>query len=125
MAQRTVTAIVVPNDLQDMAMQQPPRTHGATYSGIGYRRPEVIPHEQDLDAAAAILNEGERVAILAGAGAKHAVDEVLEVAEMLGAGVAKAILAKTMFPDDAPGVTGTVDVLGTVAPVAGGFDAGV
>jgi len=111
-AERTVTCIIVPNDLQDAPMEDPPASHGATYSGVGYRRPTRVPGASDLDAAAA-LNAGEKVAILAGAGVRDAVDPLLRAAETLGAGIAKAILAKTMVPDDAPGVTGTIGLLGT------------
>jgi pyruvate dehydrogenase (quinone) len=112
-ARRTVTAIIVPNDIQDLPMADPPRAHGAVFSGTGYRPPHRVPDSADLDAAAKLLDEGKRVAILAGAGCKEAVDEVLALADKLGAGVAKAILAKTMIPDDVAYVTGTVGLLGT------------
>ncbi|WP_347332330.1 thiamine pyrophosphate-requiring protein [Marinimicrobium locisalis] len=112
-ARRTVTAIIIPNDVQSLPMDDPPRTHGAVFSSVGYRASECIPRGQDLDSAAQILNEGKRVAILAGAGVKEAVDELLEVSELLGAGIAKAILAKTMIADTQPGVTGTIGLLGT------------
>jgi pyruvate dehydrogenase (quinone) len=112
-ARNTVTAIIVPNDIQDMKMVDPPRSHGAVFSGVGYRRSYPVPEAADLDAAAKVLDDGKRVAILAGAGCKHAVDEVLALADKLGAGVAKAILAKTMIPDDVDYVTGTVGLLGT------------
>ncbi|HDZ37260.1 MAG TPA: thiamine pyrophosphate-requiring protein [Marinobacter sp.] len=113
MARRTVTAIIIPNDVQDLPMEQPPAEHGAVFSGIGYRIPDMLAHQDDLDAAAKVLNEGKKVAILAGAGCKNAVDEVLALADKLGAGVAKAILAKTMIPDDVDYVTGTIGLLGT------------
>jgi pyruvate dehydrogenase (quinone) len=73
----------------------------------------VVPHESELRAAADILNAGKRVAILAGAGALHATDELIETAEVLGAGVAKALLGKTAVPDDLPFVTGSIGLLGT------------
>ncbi len=113
MARRSVTAIILPNDVQDLPMQDPPRTHGAVFSGIGYRSPHWLPTDADLDAAAEVLNAGKKVAVLAGAGCKDAVDEVLTLADKLGAGVAKAILAKTMIPDDVDYVTGTIGLLGT------------
>lgn len=112
-ARRTVTAVIIPNDVQDLPMVEPPAAHGSVFSGVGYNTPRWLPHEDDLDAAAAVLNEGAKVAVLAGAGCKHAVDEVLELADKLGAGVAKAILAKTMIPDDVEYVTGTMGLLGT------------
>ena len=111
--QRAVTAIILPNDVQELPMDDPPRSHGAVFSGPGYRPPRHLPQAGNLDAAAEILDAGERVAILAGAGVKHAVDELAELADKLGAGIAKAILAKTMIPDTQAGVTGTIGLLGT------------
>ncbi|MCQ4289254.1 thiamine pyrophosphate-requiring protein [Pseudomonas stutzeri] len=111
--QRTVTAIILPNDLQEMEYSEPPRAHGAVHSGIGYTRPKVVPYEADLQRAAEVLNAGEKVAILVGAGALNATDEVIAVAEKLGAGVAKALLGKAAVPDDLPWVTGSIGLLGT------------
>ena len=72
-----------------------------------------MPHDADLRRAAAVLNEGKKVAILVGAGALHATDEVIAVADKLGAGVAKALLGKAALPDDLPWVTGSIGLLGT------------
>ncbi|UWN50281.1 Putative thiamine pyrophosphate-containing protein YdaP [Alcanivorax sp. ALC70] len=112
-AERTVTCVILPNDVQDAAMKAPPDGHGATWSGVGYRPSLRLPLDQDLDRAAEVLDAGEKVAILAGAGVKDAVPQLLELANALGAGIAKAVLAKTMVADDAPGVTGTIGLLGT------------
>ena len=113
-AERTVTCIIVPNDVQTMAaVEQPEHAHGTIHSGIGYARPRVVAHEDDLRRAAEILNAGERVAMLVGQGALHATDEVIDVAELLGAGVAKALLGKAAVPDDLPFVTGSIGLLGT------------
>lgn len=113
-AERTVACIVVPNDLQDAEMQMPAAGHGSTFSGTGYREPATLmPAQADLDAAAEVLNAGEKVAILAGAGVKEAVEPLMALREKLGAGVAKAILAKTMIADNREGVTGTLGLLGT------------
>jgi pyruvate dehydrogenase (quinone) len=113
-AERTVTCIIIPNDVQEMdAVEEPPRKHGASYTGVGYSEPQVIPTESDLHRAARVLNEGERVAMLVGAGALYAGEEVLEVAELLGAGIAKALLGKAVVPDDIPRVTGAIGLLGT------------
>src|SRR5439155_377220 len=91
--QRTVTCIVVPNDLAgEKAVESPPHQHGTVHSGIGYSRPKVVAEDGDLERAAAVLNESEKVAMLIGQGAMHAADEVVETAETLGAGVAKALL---------------------------------
>ena len=112
--QRTVTCIVVPNDLaSEKAVDAPPHKHGTVHSGVGYSRPKVVPEDADLERAAAVLNESEKVAILAGQGALHAGDEVVEVAETLGAGVAKALLGKAALPDDLPWVTGAIGLVGT------------
>ncbi len=110
---RTVTCVILPNDLQEMDYAEPPRAHGSVHTGLGYTRPEITPMIGDLQAAADLLNAGDKVAILVGAGAAEAADEVIEVAEMLGAGVAKALLGKAVLPDDLPFVTGSIGLLGT------------
>jgi pyruvate dehydrogenase (quinone) len=82
---RRVTAIIMPNDLQEVAYEEPPRKHGTLHSGIGYTAPKVVPYEADLQRAADVLNAGREVAILVGAGALQATDEVIAVANKLGA----------------------------------------
>lgn len=111
--ERRVTAIILPNDLQEAAYEPPARAHGTVHSGVGYSKPRVVPYEADLQRAADVLNAGEKVAILVGAGALAATDEVIAVAEALGAGVAKALLGKAAVPDDLPWVTGSIGLLGT------------
>ncbi len=113
LGQRAVTAIILPNDLQEMEYSEPPRAHGAVHSGIGFTQPKVVPYEADLQRAAEVLNAGGKVAILVGAGALNATDQVIAVAEKLGAGVAKALLGKAALPDDLPWVTGSIGLLGT------------
>ncbi|WP_134724387.1 thiamine pyrophosphate-requiring protein [Paracoccus luteus] len=113
-AERRVCCVILPNDLQTLPMEQPARAHGATFSGVGLARTRPVP-EPDALAAAAVLNAGERVAMLVGAGALDASDEVGQVADILGAGVAKALLGKTVLPDDLPWVTGSMGLLGTPA----------
>src|SRR6201995_5191308 len=110
---RTVTCIIIPNDVQELKYEEPARQHGTVHSGLGYTAPEIIPHFTDLQKAADILNEGKKVAMLVGAGAFNAADEVIAVAETLGAGVAKALLGKAVLPDDIPFVTGSIGLLGT------------
>lgn len=112
---RAVTALVFPNDLQDLPYEDPPRAHGSVFSGVGYSPPRVVPTEADLARAADVLNAGSKVAMLVGAGALHATDEILAVAERLGAGIAKALLGKAAVPDDLPFVTGSIGLLGTPA----------
>ncbi len=113
LGKRAVTALIFPNDLQDLPMEEPKRAHGNTFSGVGLSRPKVVPVDADLHAAARLLNEGEKVAMLVGAGAKGAADAVIAVADRLGAGCAKALLGKDVLPDDLPWVTGSLGILGT------------
>ncbi len=112
-SERRVTALVIPNDLQEEPYAEPPRKHGATHSGVGYTAPKVVPYEADLRRAAEVLNAGKRVAMLVGAGTLGAADEVIAVADRLGAGCAKALLGKAALPDDLPWVTGSIGLLGT------------
>jgi pyruvate dehydrogenase (quinone) len=114
LVERTVTCVIVPNDLQmEEAVPTPPHKHGTVHSSPGYAPARVVPDERDLVKAAEVLGEGKKVAMLIGAGALHAGNEVVEVAEMLGAGVAKALLGKAALPDDLPYVTGSIGLLGT------------
>ena len=114
LAERTVTTIIVPNDLQDAeAVPTPPHAHGTVHSGPGYDSPRIVPTEADLDRAAEALNAGKKVAMLVGQGALHAAAEVERTADVLGAGVAKALLGKAVLPDDLPYVTGSIGLLGT------------
>ncbi len=113
---RGVTTLIIPNDVQEeKAVESPPREHGAVYSSIGYTRPRVLPHDEDLENAARVLNEGKNVAMLVGQGASGARDELVETAELLGAGIAKALLGKDVLPDDLPFVTGPIGLLGSTA----------
>src|SRR6059058_944968 len=112
---KTVCTIIVPNDVAEMkAVPSPPREHGSIYSSVGYSRPRVLPQERDIQHAAEILNDGEKVAILIGQGARGAASEIEQVADLLGAGVAKALLGKDVLPDDLPWVTGSIGLLGTI-----------
>jgi pyruvate dehydrogenase (quinone) len=114
LAERTVTCIIVPNDLASLdAVETPPHAHGTIHSSVGYTRPRTVPPDDELARAAGLLNAGERVAMLIGQGAMDAADEVIQVAELLGAGVAKALLGKAALPDDLPFVTGSIGLLGT------------
>jgi pyruvate dehydrogenase (quinone) len=113
-AERTVTCVIVPADIQDMdaVPEQPLKTH-TVHSGVGWWPPRQIPSTEQLQTAADILNAGQKVAILVGQGALDATDQVLAVAEALGAGVAKALLGKAAIPDDVPYCTGSIGLLGT------------
>ncbi|MDE3190659.1 MAG: thiamine pyrophosphate-requiring protein [Acidobacteriota bacterium] len=110
-----VCTLVFPNDVQEAkAVPSPPRVHGSVYSSVGYTRPRVLPQDRDVEHAAEILNDGEKVAILVGQGARGAAAEVEQAADLLGAGVAKALLGKDVLADDLPYVTGAVGLLGTI-----------
>ena len=110
---RSVTCIIIPNDLQLLTYKDPPLVHGTTHTGVGYPVESKVPEQDGLQAAAKILNEGKKVAMLVGAGCLDATDEVIAVANKLGAGVAKALLGKAAVPDDLPFVTGGLGLLGT------------
>jgi pyruvate dehydrogenase (quinone) len=113
-ATRSVTCLIFPNDVQTKpAKETPPREHGTVHSSTGYCTPRIVPQPADLERAAAILNAGERVAMLVGAGALGATEEVLQVAETLGAGIAKALLGIAAVPDDVAHCTGPIGLLGT------------
>ena len=112
-AQNGVAVLILPKDIQDKAWQPPQHAHGFTHSGPGYQRPKIVPYEEDLRRAADVLNAGKKVAILIGSGARTAAVEVVQAANVLGAGVAKALLGKDVLPDDAPFVTGSIGLLGT------------
>jgi len=109
-----VAALVFPVDVQNLAARPSPANgHGFVLSSPGWTRPVARPNAVDLRAAAAVLNDGSRVAILAGRGARESADELVGVADVLGAGIAKALLGKDVLPDDLPNVTGAIGLLGT------------
>jgi pyruvate dehydrogenase (quinone) len=115
LAKRRVTALVFPNDLQEADYEEPPRKHGTVHSGVGFAPPRVLPDADALRRAADVLNAGTKVAILVGAGALHASEEVAAIADKLGAGVAKALLGKAVLPDALSYVTGPIGILGSNA----------
>ena len=112
-AKRAVTCVIIPNDLQELEYEDAPMVHGATHTGVGYPGVATLPNIEDIRKAAEILNQGKKVAMLVGAGALHATDEVIAVANRLNAGVAKALLGKAAVPDELPFVTGSLGLLGT------------
>lgn len=112
-AKRGVTCVILPNDLQELQYRDPPVAHGATHTGVGYAEPCKLPDEAILRQAADILNSGRKVAMLVGAGALDATDEIVSSAQRLRAGVAKALLGKAAVPDELPFVTGSIGLLGT------------
>jgi pyruvate dehydrogenase (quinone) len=114
-ATRSPTCLIFPNDVQELPYSPPPRAHGAVpSSSAAIRRPHVVPDDTALREAAEILNAGEKVAMLVGQGAKHAFAEVEQVADLLGAGAARALNGRAVLPDDLPWVTGSIGLLGTL-----------
>ncbi|MEV4397020.1 thiamine pyrophosphate-dependent enzyme [Nonomuraea sp. NPDC049607] len=116
-ARRGVAHLTLPNDIQVAdAGEDPYRTVApvrAPETAPIYLRPPGLPRQEDLARAAEVLNAAERPAILAGQGALHARDEVLAVAEALGAPVVKTLPGKAVVPDDSPYTTGGIGLLGT------------
>ncbi|GAA4763756.1 thiamine pyrophosphate-requiring protein [Actinomycetospora chibensis] len=113
---RTVATIIIPEDVAEAdAIPSPPREHGAVFSGVGWSRPRVLPDPGELQRAADILNAGGKVAMLVGQGAQAAGDEVMEVADVLCAGVAKTSLGRVEPADHLPYVTGPIGLLGSTA----------
>jgi pyruvate dehydrogenase (quinone) len=114
LGERTPTCLIFPKDLQEAdAVEVPPHKHDTVHSSPGFSRPRVVPGNADLERAAAVLNAGGRVAMLIGAGAKEATEEILLARDLLGAGVAKALLGRAVLPDALPFVTGSIGLLGT------------
>ncbi|MEV4254387.1 thiamine pyrophosphate-requiring protein [Spirillospora sp. NPDC049652] len=114
MAERTPTAVIVPADLQEEEYEPPQHAFKQVPSSApGLVRPVTRAPDAEVDRAAEILNAGSKVAILAGQGARDAAAEVMEIADLTGAGVAKALLGKDVLPDDLPYVTGSIGLLGT------------
>ncbi|MEU9191634.1 thiamine pyrophosphate-requiring protein [Streptomyces hundungensis] len=113
---RGVATVIIPSDVQgEDAQPSPPKMHGSVFSSVGWSRPRALPDPDELRRAADVLNEGSKVAMLVGQGAAKAQAEVVEVAELLGAGVAKALLGREVLPDDLPFVTGPIGLLGSKA----------
>jgi pyruvate dehydrogenase (quinone) len=114
LVQRAPTALIIPSDLQEEPYQPPSHAFKQVPSsppGVGGAT--VRADDTEVARAAEVINAGERVAILVGQGARGAADEVRELAERTGAGVAKALLGKDVLPDDLPWVTGAIGLLGT------------
>ncbi len=113
LAERTPTCIIIPADLQEEQYTPPPHALKSFPSSAGYQPAHTVPNNDDLARAAEVINAGERVAILIGSGARQARDEVVQLAELTGAGVAKALLGKDVLDDELPFVTGSLGLLGT------------
>jgi pyruvate dehydrogenase (quinone) len=113
LAERAPTAIIIPSDVQELEYSAPTHAFKMVPSSIGTHWPTAVPDDPAIRRAAEILNAGTKVAILAGSGARQARAELEQVAELLGAGVAKPLLGKDVLSDDLPYVTGSIGLLGT------------
>ncbi len=113
LTERRPAVVIVPDDVGESPYEPPPRMHGSVYTSATWSQPHMTPDKELLRQAAEILNSGEKIAILIGQGAKKASDEVLQVADLLGTGIAKALLGKDVVPDTLPIVTGSIGLLGT------------
>jgi pyruvate dehydrogenase (quinone) len=113
LSERAPTCVIIPSDLQELDYSPPTHAFKMVPSSLGIRWPTISPDTDALRDAAVLLNTGKKVAILVGQGAREAGEEVLEVAELLGAGVAKALLGKDVLPDDVPFSTGPIGLLGS------------
>jgi pyruvate dehydrogenase (quinone) len=112
-AHRGPSVVILPADVQELDMEEPAAEHGVSRSGVGYASPRFVPTEDELARAAAVLNAGEKVAMLVGQGARGATDEVIAVADRLGAGIITALLGKDVVPADVPYHTQQLGLLGS------------
>ena len=113
LAERAPTAIIIPSDVQELEYSAPTHAFKMVPSSIGVDWPTAVADDPAILRAAEVLNSGNKVAILAGSGARGARDELVQVADLLGAGVAKALLGKDVLSDELPYVTGSIGLLGT------------
>jgi pyruvate dehydrogenase (quinone) len=112
-AERAPTAVIIPSDVQELEYSAPTHAFKMVPSSLGVDWPTAVPEDTAISRAADVLNSGSKVAILAGSGARGARAELQQVAEILGAGVAKPLLGKDVLGDDLPYVTGSIGLLGT------------
>ncbi len=113
MTQRAPTALIIPSDVQELEYSPPTHAFKMVPSSLGIEWPTVDPDDAAIKRAAQVLNDGKKVAMLVGSGATGARDELIEVADLLGAGAAKALLGKDVLSDELPWVTGSIGLLGT------------
>ncbi len=113
MSQRAPTAVIIPADVQELEYSPPTHDFKMVPSSMGVQWPTIAPDDDAIRRAAEILNAGDKVAILVGSGARGAHNEIAEVADLLGAGAAKALLGKDVLSDELTWVTGAIGLLGT------------
>src|SRR4051794_20324406 len=113
LTRRAPTAVIIPNDVQELEYEPPTHEFKMVPSSLGISWPTVAAKDDALQAAADVLNSGTKVAMLVGQGARGAAHELTQIADLLGAGVAKALLGKDVLSDELPFVTGSIGLLGT------------
>jgi pyruvate dehydrogenase (quinone) len=115
LATRSPTVVIVPHDVQDSPAAQPSAEHGHLTTAVGYRPPRVLPDPSELERAAAVLAEAQRPVVLVGQGARRGIDDVIALAERMGAAVVTSLLGKPLVDESLPFAAGTMGHLGTTA----------
>jgi pyruvate dehydrogenase (quinone) len=115
LSRRTVAHINFPIDFQDMPVKKahPSKRNVECHNAEFLARRAALPAAEDVQRAADVLNQGSKIAILAGRGALNATDELIALSEQLGAPIIKPLLGKACVPDDDPHTTGGIGLLGT------------
>ncbi|MBA3613470.1 MAG: pyruvate oxidase [Nitrospirales bacterium] len=114
LAYRGVAHINFPVDLQEAKADRGYSKRNIPHHSMEiFTRSAQLPQEYDLRRAAEVLNAGKRIALMAGAGALGATDELEQIADLLGAPIIKPLLGKASVPDDSPYTTGGIGLLGT------------
>ncbi len=113
LARRGVSHITIPVDIQTMSSGERSKRNVKHHVSNHPAFSGHCPSPDSLERAAEVLNQGEKIAILAGRGALKAGDLLEQTAERLGAPIIKALLGKAAVPDDSPYTTGTIGLLGT------------
>ncbi len=109
-----VSHITIPTDIQEMEVLERSPRNVPNHESEVRSRSDRLPSDADLNQAAQILNSGKKIAILAGQGALGAMDQLEQIAEVLGAPIVKSLLGKAAVPDDSPYTTGGIGLLGTL-----------
>ena len=109
------TCLIIPSDVLELEYSAPGHAFKEVPSSLGFSRPVVTAEDRAIRQAADLLNAGSKVAMLVGQGARGCAAELTEVADLLAAGAAKALLGKDVLPDTLPWVTGSIGLLGTTA----------
>jgi pyruvate dehydrogenase (quinone) len=108
------TVIIIPHDVQAMPAQEPEAAHWVSRSSSAPASTRILPAEEELQAAASVINAGSKVTLMVGAGAQGATDQVLELAHRAGAGIVTALRGKDVIPSDIPFHTQQLGLLGTI-----------